>query len=257
MRYGLRTMLIVVAVLCIWLGMRVNKVRRQQAAIAAIERLGGSIYYQYQLSRGYNGRFLAEPDAPPPYPRWCRRAAEQVFPPAVGRVNLRDTPTTDRDLELLRSLPDVTRLDLVNTNVTDEGMAVVGRLRKLQSLVLRGPSVGDRGVEHIKHLKLEYLSLWDTSVSDVGVHHLRDMTTLQVLILDGTKITDAALPDIGRLVNLNDWLGLTHTEVTDVGLPHLTTLKNLRKLNLIGTKVSREGLRDLRKALPQAHISPF
>jgi len=106
-------------------------------------------------------------------------------------------------------------------------------------------------------LKLEYLSLWDTSVSDVGVHHLRDMTTLQVLILDGTKITDAAMPDVGRLVNLTDWLGLTHTEVSDAGAAHLTKLNKLNSLNLIGTKVSREGLRDLRKALPQAHISPF
>jgi Leucine-rich repeat (LRR) protein len=256
MRYRLRTLLIVVAVICVWLALRLNAVRRQQAAVAAIQRLGGTVYYAHQITEDRLGRLVAEPDKPPPFPTWLRPMAEPLFPPAVASVSLRDTPTTNRDLEILRFLPHVQRLDLANTAVTDDGLAIVGRLRELESLSVRGPAISDRGVEHLKNLRLTHLSLWKTSVTDVGVRHLRRMTTLRWLLLDETQITDAALEDVGELTNLDDWLGLTDNQLTDAGLPHLRKLTKLRSLNLLRTKASPEGLRQLRVALPATDISP-
>jgi hypothetical protein len=255
MRYGLRTLLLLVAVLCVWLGLRVNAARRQHAAERTIERLGGRISYRYQVQHDSTGRTVINPTVPLPYPPWCRGLLEGVFPLAVDSVSLRDTEATDRDLECLHSLSQLRHLDLSNTKVTDDGLVIATRLPKLRSLVLIGTSIGDRGVEHLKGLPLEQLVLWKTHVTDAGVHHLGGMTTLRLLVLDETQITDAALEDVGQLVNLEDWLGLTQTGVTDAGLPHLVGLKKAKQINLIGTSVSNEGVRRLREALPRTMVS--
>jgi hypothetical protein len=92
--------------------------------------------------------------------------------------------------------------------------------------------------------------------------HLRGMTALRNLVLDETRITDAALDDaasddVGQLTNLEEWLGLTHTQVTDTGLPSLARLRKLKILNLIRTKISREAQDELRITLPETDISPY
>jgi hypothetical protein len=82
------------------------------------------------------------------------------------------------------------------------------------------------------------------------------MTTLRMLVLDETQITDAAMEDVGELVNLDEWLGLTDNQLTDAAVPHLSRLTKLRSLNLLRTSVSPEGLRQLRLALPGTQVSP-
>jgi hypothetical protein len=217
----------------------------------------GTVYYDYQIKRDRSGSIVVDPQTPFPYPRWLRPLVEAIAPPSVVSVRLRDTAATDRDLEVLKALPDVQNLDLANTQITDDGLVVVGQLHKLRSLTFLGPEIGDRGVGHLKHLRLDQLSLWKTSVTDAGIRHLRGMTTLRNLVLDETRITDAALDDVGQLTNLEEWLGLTHTHVTDAGLPSLAGLRKLKILNLIGTKVSSEGLEELRKTLPETDVSPY
>src|SRR5262245_11144674 len=256
MRYGLRTLLIVMAAIGVWLGWRVNAARRQQAAVAAIQQLGGTVFYAHQIREDRLGRLIAEPDKPSPLPKLLRPVAERIFPPAVASVSLRDTQATDRDLEILKFFPHLQRLDLGNTRVTDDGLGIVGQLRELESVSAVGLTIGDRGVEHLKSLQLTHLSLWKTRVSDAGVRHLRQMTTLRMLTLDETQITDAAMEDVGELVNLDDWLGLTDNRLTDAAVPHLSKLTKLRSLNLLRTNVSPEGLRQLRMALPGTQVSP-
>jgi len=256
MRYGLRTLLIVVAAVGVWLGVRVNAARRQQAAVATIQRLGGTVYYAHQIREDSLGRLVAEPDKPLPLPKWLRPVAERIFPPAVASVSLRETQATDRDLEILKFFPHLRRLDLAKTAVTDDGLAIVGRLRELESLSVVGLEIDDRGIEHLKSLRLTHLSLWKTRVTDAGVRHLRHMTMLRMLTLDETQITDAAMEDVGELVNLEEWLGLTDNRLTDAAVPHLSKLTKLRSLNLLRTNVSPEGLRQLRIALPGTQVSP-
>jgi len=257
LQFSVRTLLLVVAVLSVWLGLRVNAARRQRAAVIAIQQLGGTVCYDYQIKRDGTGRNVVYPKTPFPYPEWLRPLAEAVAPPTVVSVRLRDTAATDRDLELLKSLRYVRDLDLANTRISDDGLVIVGQLRRLRSLTFLGPQIGDHGVAHLKRLQLEQLSLWKTNVTDAGVGHLRDMRTLRNLVLDETQITDAALEHLGQLTSLEEWLGLTHTHVTDAGLTHLTQLKKLKNLNLIGTNVSRDGLEQLRKALPETNVSPY
>jgi hypothetical protein len=168
MQYRLRALLIVIAVLCAWLGLRVNSARRQHAAVTTIERLGGDAYYDYPIKRDLLGRDGVYPKTPFPYSAWLRPLIDAVAPPTVVIVRLRDTAATDQDLVVLKSLSRVRELDLSNTSITDEGLIVVGQLPRLKSLSFRGPSIGDHGVEHLKRLRLEQLSLWKTLVTDAG-----------------------------------------------------------------------------------------
>ncbi|TLU97893.1 c-type cytochrome domain-containing protein [Dyadobacter luticola] len=64
------------------------------------------------------------------------------------------------------------------------------------------------------------------------------------LKLGDTKITDAALEQIGTFPNLNK-LHLEHTVVTDKGVAALKGLKFLEYINVVDTKVGDAGLKDL------------
>ena len=48
-RFSLRTLLLLIAVLCVWLGIQVNAARRQREAVAAIQSAGGSVVYDYEI----------------------------------------------------------------------------------------------------------------------------------------------------------------------------------------------------------------
>ena len=61
-QYSLRTLFVLVTVLCVWLAVTVERVRKQREAVEAIEALGGQVYYEYQSSGGQE----------PPGPKWLR-----------------------------------------------------------------------------------------------------------------------------------------------------------------------------------------
>jgi predicted xylose isomerase-like sugar epimerase len=46
-RFSLRMLLLVVTVLCVWLGFNVNAARRQKEAVQAIRLAGGSVWFEY------------------------------------------------------------------------------------------------------------------------------------------------------------------------------------------------------------------
>ncbi len=66
------------------------------------------------------------------------------------------------------------------------------------------------------------------------------------LKLGNTQITDAAMPEIAKLKNLNK-LHLEYTTIGDAGLNKLKELPYLEYLNLIGTQVTDAGLQNLAK----------
>jgi hypothetical protein len=194
----------------------------QEAAVAAIERLGGKVMYDYQRPDPAKSKQY-DPKARPKDPDGFHRV---VF------VSLRDTMALDDDLKVVAKLPALENLDLTNTQVTGAGLAHLRGLRNLQ-----------------------HLGLWNTKVDDAGLEHLARLTKLQSLVLDGTRVTDAGLEHLAGLTHLEEWLGLTETGVTDAGLKHLERLTKLRNLNLRKTGVTRAGAAKLRKSLQGADIS--
>ena len=79
------------------------------------------------------------------------------------------------------------------------------------------------------------------------------MTDLERLFLDGTKITNAGLPALGRLPNLTK-LGLMETSVDDDGLRASKPCTRLESLHHKQTGITEAGLGKLKPHMPKLLI---
>lgn len=239
-QFRLRTLLIGVVVLSVllsWFAARMEKARRQRAAVEAIQGMGGVVYYEWPI--------VPPGAAPKPPPStWLRTVLGNDFFDRVKRVDLflLSRAVTDADLEHLEALTDLRCLVLFGPEVTDAGLVHLESLTDLEELYLMCSKTTDAGLEHVKGLtRLKTLGLQSTQVSDAGLKHLQGLTNLEVLGLRHTWVTDAGLEQLKGLTHLES-LVLSHTRVTDAGLEHLAGLASLRSLTLDETAISDAGL---------------
>jgi hypothetical protein len=253
MQLSLRTVFLLVTVLCVALGRWVTTAERQRQAVAAIEATGGFIDYVPFLAL-VEGSGVTNPRESEAFPVTLLR---HWLPPdyfdEVLQVHLTNTRLTEAGLVHLRGLTDLQTLGLGNTQDTDAALARL-RLTGLQQLWLGGSQVTDAGLAHLQGLTgLQDLSLGSTQVTDAGLVYLRGLTSLQTLALNDTQITDAGLAHLQGLTSLQT-LRLDNTQVTDAGLAHLQGLTSLRWLDLAKTQVTAAGVAKLRQALPKCKI---
>ena len=215
-RFSLRTLFVLVTVLCIWLGFQVNAAHRQKEAVAAIQKAGGYVLFDYQITRG--GAIMA--NASPPGPGWLRKFIGEDYFRKVKNVNLSET-TTESGFSQLALLPDLDVLALEDTQIID---LKSGKKRPLQTSDL------------------------------VVIEHLTGLRELRMSDINGSGwLTDDSLKHIQNLMNL-EILWLRNCSVTDAGLQYLKGLTKLRYIDLHGTKVTDDGIRDLQKSLPNTRF---
>src|SRR5258708_3224922 len=83
LQFRLRTLLLVTAVLCVplaWVAVRMNQKRQERATVAAIERLGGIVKYEWEgvrVDRVWQHAFSL--DAEPTGPHWIRQIVGDNF----------------------------------------------------------------------------------------------------------------------------------------------------------------------------------
>ena len=274
-QYSLRSLFVLMFLACVgmsWVGVKMQKARKQKEAVEAIKKLGGQVQYDYEVRRPGN----PPPGAGPPGPTWLRKLlGDDLFTTVVNVVlfsssatdadlehltgltqlqmlNIRNTKVTTAGLVHLKGLAKLNSLALWDTKVTDAGLESLKELTQLQELVLFGTKVTGCGFEHLKRLtKLQTLNLGNTQVTDAGLVHLKELIQLQTLDLGGTEVTDAGLVHLKGLTKLQT-LDLNKTQVTDAGLVHLSGLKQLQTLDLFGTQVTDAGLEHL-EGLTQLH----
>src|SRR5262245_18603147 len=109
LRFSLRTLLVAMTILCVWLGLKVNAARRQREAVAAIAKSGAIIRYDYEMisvpgspnTLGYN------PNAAPPGPAWLRGfLGEDFFCDVIG-IFFPGSTITESDLSQLAKFPEL------------------------------------------------------------------------------------------------------------------------------------------------------
>ena len=222
-QFSLRTLMIgvtLLAVLCGWFGMKVERARKRHEAVEAIRKLGGYVHYDYEMDPNGFSLLLT----PPPAPDWLIKLLGIDFFADVAMVDLPGTlpPDLRRHIDLnkpppedlrrenerataiclkqLPLLPHITNLGLIGTQITDDQLQYLEGLDVLQKLWLNGTPVGDAGLVHLKKLpQLRYLVLWfDTRISDVGLKHLQGMSQLRELSLDDTNVTDAGKTELQK-----------------------------------------------------------
>jgi hypothetical protein len=282
LRFSLRTFLLVLTALCIWLGVKVNQARRQKEAVEALLELGATVRYAHQRDDTNPTEFDSNKDLR--VPGWLRRLAGDDFFQTVALVEF-SAPVTDEDLVHLAALSHIERLHVsdkesyethdisdagfahlprpdklthfgaANTRISDAFLTRLAGATQLQTLHLSGTRVTDEGLRSLPQLpKLKYLGLSYTSVGDAGLKAaIRDPSSIEILWLEGTQITDASLAllkDAKRLVHLS----LDNTRVTDAGLRHLWGLPALLNVSVGRTEVTADGTAALKKATPTVRV---
>ena len=147
LRFSLRTLLLLTAVVACWLGVQVNKAQKQRAAVAAIEYLGGKVVYARAASDGHRfNKYLAR---------------------LIGRDYV----------------DEVQVIVIENLEVVDADLAPLADLSSLKFLYLNNLSITDSGLEHLRNLhQLHWLSLENLNVTDAALQHLTDIRSLQALL---------------------------------------------------------------------------
>jgi hypothetical protein len=103
-------------------------------------------------------------------------------------------------------------------------------------------------MQEIKNLKgITELNLYFAEyVTDEGVAAIKDWKKLRRLNLHGTKLSDAGLEHIAKVLTLES-LNVGSTLMTDVGLERLTALTHLKELTMGGNELGDAGLQALRQ----------
>jgi hypothetical protein len=213
--------MVLVLVLGGWLGWAVHRARVQREVVAAIRQAGGRVWYDdvwYDESEAVinnAGTVLAAERRKSWPPPWLVDSIGIDYFYSVATVWFND-PGADEIAGCVSRLPGLDLLDLDCSDLSDSGLA---RLRGLD---------------------VRQLVLFNTNVTDAGARHLRGITSLRVLILDGTLVGDDGMAQIATLPKLEE-LSVSRTNVTDVGVGSIVKLPALKDLNLAGTQVGDKG----------------
>jgi serine/threonine protein kinase len=137
---------------------------------------------------------------------------------------------------------ETTALDLSGRKITKDLVRQLDQFRNLKELVWRNSEVTPGALLHLPGVSVLDLSgskVSDNDVNDADIHY-----GPAELILDGTKIHDASMRNLGSDLVLQV-LSLNKTGITDVGLDgmHLgRKMLPLRVLRLVGDNISDTGL---------------
>jgi Leucine-rich repeat (LRR) protein len=191
LQYRLRTMfvlVVVVAVPCDWLAWKREAKRKERAAVAAIEKLGGVVFYH--------------PDQSPP-PLWLRWLFGDSFFIDVDMVHLAASHKSDAAMNHLKGMDTIRTLILTSSQITDHGLSCAKRLSELQNLSLEDTQITDSGLKHLGKLtSLESLLLSHTPITDSGLKHVYGLIGLKDLEIYGTEVTDAGVSDLQKALPL-------------------------------------------------------
>ena len=163
----------------------------------------------------------------------------------VTGVSLKSTTITDRELEILSKLPQLTELSLRNTEVSDLGVAHLSPVLSLRKLDLSYTLLSDSALARLTPLvNLETLSLANTQVEGPGLAAIEGLANLRDLNLENTPLKNEGLQHIAKPAGLES-LSIAYSEVTDRGMPAIAGMKNLKRLSLAGVDIRDAGLKSL------------
>src|SRR5262249_32517948 len=86
--FSLRTLLIVMTLLCVGIGWKMNKVGNWRRAVAEAQRLGATITYFHDLD-------ATTSPAEPPGPKWLRRIFGDDFFEEVSQIQIYNDQAND------------------------------------------------------------------------------------------------------------------------------------------------------------------
>jgi len=147
------------------------------------------------------------------------------------------------------AVPDgkVLRLNL-NKKAGDD-LSPLSRLssNNLQMLYCRNVEMADDQLQYISNLTgLQELNLQGTRILGTGLKYITKLYSLKSLWLDDTHVDDDSLRHLRNLTSLK-YLSLMNANISDEGLSYLANLRKMEYLDIRNTQVSNEGLIHLKQ----------
>jgi hypothetical protein len=262
-RFSLRAWLIGMAVLGI-LASRMHFVAREQQALWALWRQGGSV--EYRLTYREDSvwfRWLIRYFGFDPFGKILDvdvRNDGAIQTLAEHHAEFADVENvcffgvTDRGLEhvaKLSQLPNLACANFLSSPITDTGLKHLAGWKNLQTLMLNSCSqITDAGLAHLTDLPdLEHLALFagrgGMGLTDAGLAHVGRMSRLQSLAVSGIPFSDSGLAQL-RALRCLERLTIDSANITDAGLPCISGL-NIKGLSIRNTRVTDAGGEHLEK----------
>ena len=259
LRFSLRSMLLLVLVIAIPLGWKVNRSRNQRIVVAELRKLNARIIYDYQIVNG-----IYVPNLPQPGPKWLTDLLGKEYFIEVYHVAVDGPQVNDKTIVLISKLPGVVSVALVGrtsgAGITDDGMAHLAEMANLENLALRSNRITGTGLMHLRWLRRLKTLVSSGRITDEALEQISKLEHLELLHLSqAAQVTDRGLAHIAKLTNLQS-LRLEGggqrdcMRITDEGLVNLYGLKNLGFLSLNSTEVTQAGIVSLKEALPKCKI---
>jgi hypothetical protein len=254
-------LLLVIVVVALWLGWRVDKARRQRHAIAQIEKYNGYVRFDYEYAGGKE-----IPDAQPKGPRWLRRNLGDDYFREVSRVIYVDQPLSDAtlaplvDLNLIEELRFLVRVHHGKAPVdpppglerlTESGLSRLEGLTRLRRLEFEDMELTGSMLRRLNHsTQLEDLCIYEydrvkAGISDEGMPSLGAMPRLRVLSLWCHRITGSCLKPLRGSRSLEK-LQFHGSALSTAGFENIGAITNLKELYFKQVDVSDRNLLDLR-----------
>ena len=149
-QFSIRSLLLLTVAVAIpfsWLAVEIKWTREQKEAVEALMKMGGSVYYDYEIDVF---SYQTIRGAHPPGPAWLRAVIGDDFlinPVYVGLPQ----KVSDVDLKHLEGMKQLRILDLSNTRITDTGLEHLKELTQLRWLDLGHTKVSNEGVKRLLH----------------------------------------------------------------------------------------------------------
>lgn len=162
--YSLRSLFVVVTILCVALGYWTHRANRQKAVVKWVEENGGGVYYDFHVDeQGY----LID-NLKPPGPKWVQKYLGKDYLATVIVVDLRGCEFID--ITPLAQLDQLKNLSLGNTQQSD--MTPLTQITRLEYLDLSGTQVSDL-TPLLRLTSLHGLSLENTPVTQEQIDELK------------------------------------------------------------------------------------
>jgi len=252
-QFSLRSLLIfttAVAIACCWVERRLERKRKERAAVKRIEALSGCASYDYENAPAKAGTAAREPFGP----AFLRRLLGDDFFGEVTRIGFLGG-INDEQLQNVVLFAQLEELYLNTSEVTDSGLASLKPLSDLRVLFLGQTKITNEGLSNLASFtQLQRLELIDDfQITDAGIANLKSLSQLRILNLQGIQINDAGLVHLGGMARLEE-LDLSRTHISDAGIASLKRLKQLRSLYFYNSKITRAGLEELKNVLPNCQV---
>ena len=161
-----------------------------------------------------------------------------------GLSQLMDLEVDDGSLDrssfrALSRLRNIRTLQIVRTDIDGGLGSSLEKLQQLHALVLSDVDVSDEDMKYVAQLrKLGVLYVDSSTLTDVGVAHLANSRIFRLSLGGCTKVTDRSVRQLGKLTTLG-LLDLRHTRVTNACLPALARLPRLHSVLVDGTEINK------------------